>query len=124
MAIDFFDELSREMWDITRGSLEPLTYISETEDTIIVEVDLPMVKKGDIHLRLIDEGLEIEASLYKCVKFERWGTIQKDCEFRSFYKRILLPNPVSTEGSKAIFKRGILKVTLKKIKGEHKIYVE
>ena len=114
MALDFFDELAREMWDLQRGSLAPLVSVSETEDLVIVEVDLPLVKKKDIHLRLVEGGLEVEASLTKCVRFERWGTVQRSCEFRSFYRIVSLPSPVVPEGVTAVFNRGILRVELKK----------
>jgi len=125
MALDFLDELAREMWDLRHASLVPLTTVSETEDKVIVEVDLPLVRKRNIRLRLIEDGLEIEASLTRCVRFERWGTIQRNCEFRSFYKIIPLPSPVVAEGAKAIFKRGILRVELKKRKEvEHRIPIE
>lgn len=114
MALGLFDELAREMWDLQRGSLAPLVSVSETEDRVIVEVDLPLVKKKDIHLRLVEGGLEVEASLTKCVRFERWGTVQRSCEFRSFYRIVSLPSPVVAEGVTAVFNRGILRVELKK----------
>jgi HSP20 family protein len=114
LALGLFDELAREMWDLQRGSLAPLVSVSETEDRVIVEVDLPLVKKKDIHLRLVEGGLEVEASLTKCVRFERWGTVQRSCEFRSFYRIVSLPSPVVAEGVTAVFNRGILRVELKK----------
>ena len=114
MALGLFDELAREMWDLQRGSLAPLVSVSETENRVIVEVDLPLVKKKDIHLRLVEGGLEVEASLTKCVRFERWGTVQRSCEFRSFYRIVSLPSPVVAEGVTAVFNRGILRVELKK----------
>jgi HSP20 family protein len=102
------------MWDLSRESLEPLVSVSETEDNVIVEVDLPLVKKNDIRLRLVEEGLEVEASLTRYVKFEQWGTIQRSCEFKSLYKIVPLPCPVVAEGASATFTRGILRVRLKK----------
>ena len=113
------------MWNLTRKSFEPLTIVSETEDKVIVEADLPLVRKEDVQLRLVEQGLELEASLTRYIKFERWGTVQKSCEFRSFYKVIPLPSPIVTNGIKATFKKGLLRVELKK-KGdaEYKIHVE
>jgi HSP20 family protein len=125
LALGLFDELTREMWNLKRGSLAPLTSVSETKDKVLVEVDLPLVKKNDIRLKLVEEGLEVEASLTRCMRFERWGTVQRSCEFKSFYTIIPLPSPVVTEGVRATFKRGILKVELKKRKDiEHRILIE
>jgi HSP20 family protein len=116
LALDLFDELAREMWNLKRGSLAPLTSVSETKDKVLVEIDLPLVEKNDIRLKLVEEGLEVEASLMRCVRFERWGTVQRSCEFRSFYTIVPLPSLVVVEGARATFKRGILKVELKKQK--------
>jgi HSP20 family protein len=113
------------MWNLQRKSLVPLSSVTETEDKVIVEIDLPLVRKRDIRIRLVEEGLEVEASLTRCVRFERWGTVQRTCEFKSFYKIVALPSPVISEGASARFKKGILSVELKKRKEvEHKIPIE
>ena len=105
--------------------MEPLTSVWETEEKVIVEVDLPLVKKNDIRLRLVEEGLEVEASLTRYVRYESWGTIQRSCEFKSLYKIVPLPCPVVADGASATFKRGILKVELKKRKEvEYRIPIE
>lgn len=108
------DLWQHELWDVKRRSLVPLTTISQREDTIIVEMDLPMVRKQDIRIRLLDEGLEIEASLHRCLRFEGWGTVQRSCEFSSFYHLIPLPKLVMKQGATASFQKGMLRVELKK----------
>jgi HSP20 family protein len=123
--LDVFDELSWGMWNLHRGSLEPLTTISETEDTVIVEIDLPLVRKRDVMVRLVEKGLEVEASLTRCVRFARWGTVQRSCEFRSFFKILPLPSPVVVDNAKATFRKGILRVELnKKKEAEYHIPIE
>lgn len=125
LALDIFDDTTRNMWNLMRGSLEPLANITEMDNKIIVEIDLPMVRKSDIHLRLVEGGLEVEASLMKQMRYERWGTVQRTCEFRSLYKLIPLPTPVVAEGAEAVFKKGILRVTLRKTKQrEQRIMIE
>ena len=123
--IDIFDELSRNMWNLARRSLEPLTSISETKEKVVIEFDLPLVRKEDVQLRLVEEGLEMEATLKRCVIFERWGTVQRSCEFKSLYKVVPLSTPVVAENAKATFKKGILRVELhKKKEEEHRILIE
>ncbi|MCJ7635740.1 Hsp20/alpha crystallin family protein [Candidatus Bathyarchaeota archaeon] len=125
MALDVFDKFNRDMWNLKRGSLEPLTSVSETEDKIIIEIDLPLVSKKDIYLRLVEEGLEVEASLSRYVRLERWGTMQRSCEFKYLYKIVPLPSPAVSEDAKATFKKGILRVELRKRKElEHRIPLE
>jgi HSP20 family protein len=114
VALDLFDELARELWDVHRRRLEPLANVRETEDRVIVEVDLPLVQKRGIAVTLVDAGLEIDAQFTRCVQFARWGTVQRNCEFTSFYKLVPLPCPVVAEGATTTFKRGMLRVELRK----------
>lgn len=133
---DIFDEMQREfeqsfegllsghsMWDSATGRLEPLTQVTETLDKMIVTMDLPLVRKEDIHLTVEEDHLKLEAPLKRCVKYERWG-IQRDCEFRSFYKIVTLPAKVNPEEAKAKFKNGVLSIELPKTIKGHKIKVE
>lgn len=125
LDLDVFDKFSRDMWNLKQESLEPLTSVSETEDKVIIEIDLPLVSEKDIRLRLIEEGLEVEASFSRCVRLEHWGTVQRSCEFKHFYKIMQLPSPTVSEGAKATFKKGILRVELRKRKElEHRIPLE
>jgi len=119
---EFFYE--RSMWDIKTGRIKPLTYVTEAEDRITVSADLPFVRKKDIKLNVGEDTLEIEATMERCVKFERWGTVQRSCEFKSFHRVIKLPSEVVPEESKAKFKSGILTIDLpKKTKG-YRIEIE
>lgn len=122
---DFFGELKRDMWDLSRRSLEPLTSVWETKDKVVVEIDLPLVEKDNIQLRLMEDSLEVEASLARTVRYHRWGTVQMDCEFMFLHKVIPLPSLVVSEGSVATFKSGILRVEIRKRKDrEHRITIE
>jgi HSP20 family protein len=125
-AIDrvFEEAFEHAMWDISRGRLEPLAYLKEAEDKITVSVDLPFVKKNDITLNLTEDTLEIDANLRRCLRFERWGTIQRRCEFKSFYRVIRLPSKVVTEEAKARFEGGILTIELPKRTKQYRIEIE
>jgi len=114
----------RSMWDIKTGRIKPLAYVTEAEDKIIVSADLPFVLKKDIKLNVGEDTLEIEAAMERCMKFERWGTVQRSCEFKTFHRVIKLPSKVFPEKAKAKFKSGILTIDLpKKTKG-YKIKIE
>lgn len=114
----------RSMWDIKTGRIKPLAYVTEAEDKIIVSADLPFVRKEDIKLNVGEDIIEIEATMERCVKFERWGTVQRSCEFKTFHKVIKLPSKVVPDEAKAKFKSGILTIDLpKKTKG-YKIEIE
>ena len=119
-----YEEAFRTMWDALEGSLEPLAQVEESEKMIRATVDLPLVRKQDIKIKVTDDILDIEAKLNRCVTFHRWGTVQRRCEFRLFHKNIHLPAPVTTVGAKATFKKGLLVVDLPKTVTEHEIKVE
>ena len=118
------EETFREMWNALEGSLEPLAYVEEDDRVVRVTVDLPLVRKRDIKLRVLGNALDVEAELNRCITFERWGTTQRQCEFRLFHKNISLPASVTTTGAKATFKKGILTVELPKTQEEHELKIE
>ena len=119
-----FEEAFRPMWDIKSKSLEPLAYLKETEDKVIITVDLPLVKKKDIKINLVDNVLEVDATMQRCIKFQRWGTIQRQCEFESFYKAIKLPSGVNTDQIKAKFEKGILIIEVPKKTKQYRIEIK
>ena len=120
-----FEELmsTHPMWDSSTGRLEPLTQVTELLDKIVVTMDLPLVRKEDIHLTIEERCVNLEAPLARCVKYERWGT-HSDCEFSSFYKVVNLPARVNPDEAKAKFLNGVLSVELPKTVKGKKINVE
>lgn len=113
-----FDELvsERPMWDVTEHALEPLVEIHERPNDIVVMVDLPLVRKEDIDLKVDEDSLVINAKMREGVRFRRWGTYQKDCEFGCLKKHIRLPVDVDPDQVKATFRRGVLTLELAKKK--------
>lgn len=110
--------------DISKRELKPLVHISETEDEVVVTIDLPYVRKEDIKLSANENMLKVEAPARQRIKLRRWGPYQREVEFECFRRTITLPTLVDPEGAKARFKDGILQVFLpKKIYG-YKIAVE
>jgi HSP20 family protein len=120
-----FEELmsSRPMWDSSTGRLEPLTQVKESLDKIVVTMDLPLVRKEDIHLTIEEKNLNLKAPLVRCVRYERWGT-HSECEFTSFCTIINLPTRVNPDEAKAKFLNGVLSVELPKTVKGKKINVE
>lgn len=121
----FFEELTRPSWSAPDRCLEPLIEIQDRENEVIVTVDLPYVeKKEDISLNVTEDSLEIKAEMRCGLRWERWGTTQKEIEFKSFRKVIRLPEKVDPSGATAVFRRGILRVNLPKARRGYRIRVE
>lgn len=115
----------RPSFDVRKCCLEPLVDISETADEITVVYDLPFIKdKNDIEIKATPNSLDIDAKFREPVKFEKWGTVQKETEFKHYHHTIRkLPAEVVPENAISRFKGGLLEVRLPKIK-PYKIKIE
>ncbi|MCP8313191.1 MAG: Hsp20/alpha crystallin family protein [archaeon] len=112
-----YDELMRPSWDAIGKCLVPLINIQDKEGEIVVTVDLPCVEsREDIDLNVTEDNLEIIARMKEAIRWERWGTSQRHLEFKTFRKSIRLPEKVNPEGSRAMFRNGVLKVSLPKVR--------
>ncbi len=106
------EDLEQSLWEI--GALEPLIDIYEKEDEIIVRADLPTVEKEDIKVFCTGRSLEISAKMRREVKFERWGTLQRELIFDSYKCAVGLPQAVDCDKVTARFKSGFLILRLPK----------
>jgi len=107
----FFEE---PMWDVSRREIRPLAQVRETDDKVVVSIDLPYVKKENIQLNVTEDRVEVSAEMDRCIKYDRWGTVQRDCEFRSYRRSVALPSEVKPEEATARFKSGVLEIELPK----------
>ncbi len=116
------EEAFTPSWDVKSKSLEPLYDVREQEELIIVSVDLPWVRdKEDLEVHCNGDVIELEAKLCRPVTFHRWGTLQKETDFRCFRKIIPLPQEVDPEKAEAKFKDGLLTLSLPKKSRKRKI---
>lgn len=119
------DEEFRPLWNESERCLEPLVDISTTEDEVILTVDLPCVtSKDDISLNVSEESLEVKAIMHRTLKWEKWGTVQKDIGFNSFRKILRLPEKVDPAKANAKFSSGILTVTLPRVRKKFNVKIE
>ena len=114
----------RPMWDPQLECLEPLAYMQDLDDRVIVTIDLPFVHKDDIKLDVTPEELKIEAKMHRHVIYDKWGTVQRRCRFKAFHKSVKLPAEVVPEMVKAKFRDGYLTVELPKKVKRFKVEVE
>ena len=96
------------------------TDIKETEDSYIIDVDLPGFDKENIKIDVTDGYLNINASVNNEEKEEKENYLRKErfsgeCS-RSFY----IGEDVKTEDIKANFRNGILTLDVPKVKDEDK----
>ena len=116
---EFFDQVfsAQPMWNLQAHSLRPLYQVRETKESIRVVVDLPYVEKEAINLRVDEQSIDLSAELRQPIRYERWGTAQRECEFRKLSVTIPLPAEIISDEAVAKFKEGVLTVELpRKIK--------
>ena len=120
-----FGELMNPSWDAVGKCLVPLINVEDKEDEIVVTVDLPCIKsKEDIDLNVTEDNLEITARMKEAIRWERWGTSQRHLEFQTFRRLIKFPEKVDPENSRAVFRNGILKVSLPKVRKKFTIKIQ
>ena len=98
---------------------EPMHDVIETDNEVIVTVEIPGVKKEDIDINVSSRSIEIKAEHKEEEKKEgEEYTYMK--EYKGFYKVIPLPVEVNTEKVKATYNNGVLEVRLEKKHKEEK----
>lgn len=103
-----------ELYDIEKKEIKPLTHIIETEDEVIVTLDLPYISKKDISIKSTEDTLVIKANCNNKIRLPNIDT-----EFRCYSKSIKLPIKVEPRHAKAYFNHGVLQIRLpKKLEGK------
>jgi len=100
------------MWE---NKIEPLSDIKETNDKIVISVDLPFVtSKDQIQIYFYGDSIEITANASKKIRWRNSISAGEAFETNQYEKRIKLPFAVNEEDVKANFKNGILVITIDK----------
>ncbi len=102
------------------SAFSPTVNTREDEKAYHIEVDLPGVKKDDIHVDIADGVLTIsgERKFKKEVKEKDYYKVESS--FGKFERSFRLPDDVNEEDIKAESKDGVLEVTLPKVQKEEK----
>jgi HSP20 family protein len=94
------------------GPWVPAVDIEETEDSWILEAELPGVKSDDIDVEAHDNEIQITGEI---VEKERAGILRRRTRrFGRFEYRVTLPGPIDPDSIDASLVDGILRVTVSK----------
>lgn len=86
--------------------------IRETDKTVEVLLPLPGMDKKDINLDLTENSLTIYGERREETENKKAGSYEQS--YGSFYRSFILPAAVKTGEAKAVFRNGVLKVTMHK----------
>jgi len=114
MFESFFRSSLPDESPLIAGGWSPATDIVEHEDNLVVNVELPGMRKEDVKITMQDNTLMIRGE--KKEERESKGSSYHRVErsYGSFQRSFALPSTVKAESIEAMFKDGILSVTLPK----------
>ena len=88
--------------------------IREEGNNLVIEADLPGVKKENIEINIDEDRLTIKAETKKAREEKREGYLRRERSYSGFYRSITLPASVVPEKAKASYKDGILRIVVPK----------
>lgn len=105
--------------DTTRG--KPIVHIPNvdifsTSGKLMIEVEMPGVRKEDIELNLSGCTLTVKAVKFECFEDNKVKYVCMERLFGRVYRDIDIPFTVNTSSIKAAYKNGILTITAARIK--------
>jgi len=92
----------------------PALDLFQDKDNVFVKVELPGMKKEEIHISLHDGLLTITGERKREEKTEEGETFRSETYYGKFHRSVTLPTMVDANKVKATYKDGILTVTLPK----------
>ncbi len=106
-------EASKPMWS-HEGTLEPLYSMYEYDDRYEVFLDLPGADLNTLSVTGRGKSLIVRCRLKTTICFPRWGTRQRELEFREYSKTIKLPDDADINTMKVIRRGTKIKIIVYK----------
>lgn len=99
---------------------EPITHIPNvdmfsTASELIIEVELPGVRKEDIEVSQSKNTLTIKALKFECFEDEKINYVCMERSFGRLFRTIEMPFPVNTVNIKATFNNGVLMIVVPRV---------
>lgn len=90
--------------------------VYETANEVVATCDIPgLEKKDDLVIDIDYNRLSISGSVNNMSDLEEGNTYKKERYVGRFQRVVSLPTPVSNEGVKATYKKGVLEVRMPKL---------
>jgi HSP20 family protein len=114
----FGKELLTERWEGI--SWAPAVDVSETDDKVIVKVDVPGVNPEDMEISLMENVLVIKGEKKREEEEKKENFYRVERFYGSFMRSIPIPCEVEEDKIEATYKDGVLKIILPKKPEEKK----
>ena len=111
----YFDDFSSMKSSFNTESFSPRIDISEKGNQLIIDAEVPGVKKEDLKITLQDNILTIEGEKKNVSEESERKYFRTERSYGSFKKSFTLPEDVDSEKVDANFKNGVLSILLSKV---------
>ena len=104
-------------WSLLEGDIGTLALdVYEDEDNLIVEASLAGVNPDDVDVSISGNMLTIKGETEKEEEKEEKGKYYcRERRYGAFHRSVTLPTDVDADKVKAVFEKGVLKLTLPKM---------
>ena len=98
----------------------PMTDLRDLGDLYRVEAEVPGLDKSDIEIELRDDNIVINGERTEEKEEEGEDYLRRERGYKSFYRRLPMPNEVKSDEIKASLENGILTIDLPKKESKKK----
>jgi len=95
-------------------TFSPYTDITENEESLIITMDMPGVKKENVDVRLEKNVLEIEGVM-DFSRYENLKPVYTEYQVGNYVRRFTISNTIDQENIAASLDDGVLTLTLSKV---------
>lgn len=107
------------------SSFQPLVDLYETEDSLVMEIDIPGINPEDVLIKVYDDMVIIEGIKRGDYVEKRLRYVCMERSFESFRRILKMPIPVNYAMCKALYNEGVVTITFPKIRDKvFKIKIE
>jgi HSP20 family protein len=99
---------------IARGAWNPSVDIYENKDQLVLEAELPGMKREDFELSVENNVITLRGERHFEKRDEADNYHRVERAYGSFTRSFTLPNTITGEGASADYRNGVLRVTLPK----------
>lgn len=93
---------------------EAFSDLKETQDELIINIELPGVDKKDIQLLITENSLEIKVEKRNELKIKKKNYSREEHSYRGFHRKISLPVKIIPEDVESKYENGILEIRIPK----------
>ena len=97
---------------VARGEWFPRLDVQRKNSDVVVEIELPGLKKDDVQIEVTPEGLVISGEKRQESETKEDNYYRSERSFGRFMRRVALPHGTDTDEADAKFEDGVLRITM------------